>query len=173
MSDDAQFDRKFAKEMNHLRGKQQTSYVAGLLPHGDDETPPLPVNTVLLEAADERADLSVENLSKKTRLQRAAIRGLTREDVAAKGIGPGTLKRPHIGVLLGHGYRIVYNELRRLDTKAEHEELTATEAQMLERYTNIVTRLAKEEREQAAADRLEDMADAELEALAKELLDNQ
>jgi|CXWL01.1.fsa_nt_gi hypothetical protein len=80
-------------------------------------------------------------------------------------------KRPHIGVLMARSYYILEGELRLLQEKVDRgEQLEAREALQFSKYAEVLTRLAKEERDQDKDNDPSSMSDAELAIAARAAL---
>lgn len=83
--------------------------------------------------------------------------------VPARGYRPGYVKRPHVASLLDDAYAIAGAELAGLRRKVERGEvLDGAEARKYRILAEQVVRLAQEERDQAAADRSDELGDDEI-----------
>lgn len=81
---------------------------------------------------------------------------------------PGFVRKPHLDGMLADAYTILSSQLSELRHKAEEgAQLDREETRNFSTLVEALTRLAKEEREQRAADRLEELSDEELLAAAE------
>ena len=86
-----------------------------------------------------------------------------------KTLGAGLVRRPHIDTVLTDAYSVLSSQLAKLREKVDlGYELDRDDVRNFAALTEALARLAKEEREQRAADKLDTLSDEELLAMAQE-----
>lgn len=118
-----------------------------------------------------RAGVSLSNL-RDGKLSSEDVKGVQPPppEVVRAALSKQLVKKAHIDSLLNSAFGTLARELDRLYMLSLDEGLTPTQTQQYERLVKALKMLAQEEREQIAADKLDDLTDKDLIAKAAHLL---
>ncbi len=130
-----------------------------------DLKPRVPLNVEFREDSHETVD-ALGSLQSEVSLSKLTEPDRKEAAVLERGLSEGLVRKPHIDTLLSNAYITLHAELVRMRNRSLDVGLEPQDFSSFEKLTNSLTKLAKEEREQHKAERLDDLTDDELRKIA-------